>query len=181
MNNIVTVRICQCIGNSCTNTSSRNRCHAALAAQCFRQRATLHEFHRHEIGVAGLAPVVDAHDVRVVQASNALGLAAKALHKVRVNGMFGEQNLHRHVAVKQQVAGQEHISHSAATDTPRNLVALVNDLRILVRHTASRGYPCCLWGCGQCQCRIQYIAGNRTCQMPTSTGAHDIVHTFNKY
>ena len=117
----------------------------------------------------------------MVQASNALGLAAKALHEIRVNGVLGEQNLHGHIAVEQQVAGQEHVGHSAATDTPRNLVALVNDLRILVRHKALRGYPCCLWGCGQSQCCIQHITGNGTRQTPTSTGAHGIVHTFNKY
>ena len=101
VHHIVAVCIGKSIGNGSSNTSGRLCGHAAVAAQCFRQCAALHEFHSHEIGVAGLAPVVHAHNVRVVQAGHALGFAAEALHKVRVDGVLGEQHFHGYLAVEQ--------------------------------------------------------------------------------
>ena len=107
-----------------------------MAAQHFCKRATLHKLHSHEVRVARLAPVVDAHNVWVVQASNALGLAAKTLYKVRVYGVLGEKNLHSHIAVEQQVARHEHVGHSTAANALVEFVSIVNDDVLRIRHKA---------------------------------------------
>ena len=98
-----------------------------LVAQDLGQRAALHVLHGDEVGARVLAPVVDVDDVGVAEVGGRLGLAAEALDEVGVDGELGEQHLDRHLAVEQQVAGEEHVGHTAAPDPLVDLVAVVDE------------------------------------------------------
>ena len=100
------------------------------------QRAPLHIFHRHEIGIAGLAPVVDGHNVGVVQTSNGLGLAAESLNEVWVDGVLWEEDLESYFAVEEEVASQENVCHATTSDSGAEFIAVVDNRGVLVRHKA---------------------------------------------
>ena len=141
VHHVVAVCICKSIGNGHGNGGCRLCGHSARAAQCFGKGAAIHKFHGHEIGVAGLAPVVHAHNVGVVQPGNRLCLTAETLHEVGVNGVLGEQHLHCHVAVEKNVVRQEHIGHTPAPNALEKFVAIVHDRVIRIRHKALTRLP----------------------------------------
>ena len=114
----------------------------AVGADDLREAAALDVLHDDEVGAALLAPVVDGHDVGVVQVGRGLGLAAEALDERRVLGVLGEQHLDRHRPVEQQVAGQVDVGHAAAGQLAMQLVAIVEDGRALVGHTARSLVSC---------------------------------------
>ena len=89
------------------------------------QGTTWHIFHGHEVGVVATTPVVDAHDVGVIEICGRLSLATEALDESRVGGIFGEQNFDRYKAIKQDVASQIHVGHAAPTNALLHLVTIV--------------------------------------------------------
>ena len=129
-----------CIGKGASDVASHHGGIASgetsLLAKNGGQGAALHVLHCHEIGIAGLAPVVDGHDVGVVQASHGLGLAAEALDEVGVDGVLGEENLEGDFAVEEEVASQENVCHATTADTGAEFIAVVDNRGVLVRHKA---------------------------------------------
>jgi hypothetical protein len=87
------------------------RLQAAFGAEDVGQAAAVHELHHDVVRLRLLAPVVDAHDVGVVQVGGGLGLAPEALHERRVGGVLGEEHLHGDGPVEQQVPRQEDVGH----------------------------------------------------------------------
>ena len=83
-----------------------------------------------------MAPVVDGHDVGVVQASHGLGLSAEALDEVGVDGVLGEENLEGDFTVEEEVASQENFCHATTSDTGAEFIAVVDNRGVLVRHKA---------------------------------------------
>src|SRR5205085_304225 len=75
----------------------------ALAAEDVRQALAVDVLHDDVVGRALLAPVVDAHDVGVVQVGGGLRLAAEPGDERRVAGELGEEHLDRDGAGEQQV------------------------------------------------------------------------------
>ena len=70
----------------------------------------------------------------MVEVGGGLRLAAEPLDEGRVGGELGEQHLDRDRTVEQQVAGEEHVGHAAAPDAALQLVALVEDSGVGLRH-----------------------------------------------
>ena len=113
----------------------------SVGAEDVGQRAALHVLHGDEVGAGVLAPVVDVDDVGMAQVGRRLRLAAEPLDEVGVGGELGEQHLDRHLAIEQQVAGDEHVGHTAATDSLVDLVAVVENDGIVRGHSSSA----CVW------------------------------------
>ena len=103
------------------------RVQRALGADDLGEAAALDVLHDDEVGAALLAPVVDGHDVGVVEVGRGLRLAAEPLDEGRVLGVLGEQDLDRDGPVEQQVPGQVHVGHAAPRQAPVHLVAVVED------------------------------------------------------
>ena len=70
-----------------------------------------------------LAPVVDGHDVRVVEGGRGLGLGPEALEEHRVVGQRRVQQLDGHPALEHDVVGQEHDRGRAGADGREQPVA----------------------------------------------------------
>ena len=134
VHHIVAVCISKCVGNGSCHHGGRAGNQFALATKSVCQSATLHVFHRHEIGVAGLAPVIDTHNVRVVEAGHGLSLAAEALDEIGVHGVLGEEDLHCYIAVEEEVAGNKYVGHAASANTGAKFIAIIDDRGVLVRH-----------------------------------------------
>ena len=124
----------KCVGNLGTDARGHFCAQRAVATDDLGECVARHELHGHEVGAAVLTPVVDAHDVRVVQAGGGLGLAAEALHEVGVARVLGKEHLHRHLAVEQKVPGTEHLGHATPADAVDDLVPVVDEGGVPVRH-----------------------------------------------
>ena len=70
------------------------------AAQHIGHRSARYVFHHDVVGAALLAPVVDPHDVGVVEIGRRLGFATEALDKAWVVGELGEENLQRDFTIE---------------------------------------------------------------------------------
>ena len=116
----------------------------ALGAEDLRQGAPVDVLHDDEVGAVGLAPVVDADDVGVVEVGGRRGLPPEALHEGGVGGELGEQDLHGDGPVEQLVAGEEHLGHAAAAEPAVQLVAAVEDGGPGVRHAGLRLVRACV-------------------------------------
>ena len=99
----------------------------ALGAQDVGERAPVDVLHDDEVGAVGLAPVVDADDVGVVEVGGRGGLPPEPLDERLVGGELREQDLHGDRAVEQLVPGEEHLGHAAAPEAAVQLVATVED------------------------------------------------------
>ena len=100
---------------------------ATVALHDVGKRSALHVFHRDEIGAAVLAPVVDAHDVGMVQVGGGLRLAAEAFDEVWIGCELRKQDLDCNGSVEQQVARQQHVGHASAPNARFDLVPVVED------------------------------------------------------
>ena len=119
----------------CANPSAAAMSDATSAARCgcsgpfgpqdVGQAAALDVLHHDEVRALLLAPVVDRHDVRVVQVGGALRLTAEPLDEARIGGELREQHLDGDGAVEQLIAGEEDVGHAAARDAAVQLVATV--------------------------------------------------------
>ena len=101
----------------------------ALAAKDISQAAAIDQFHDDEIGVAGLAPVVDPDDVGVGQVGGGLGLAPEALDEGFVVGELGVEDLDGHFPAKQGVLAQIDVGHPAAGQVRREVITLGEGVR----------------------------------------------------
>ncbi len=111
------------------------------ADQCHfdgRKRTALGEHHseavavdelHHDERVRVLAPVVDRHDVRVVQARRRSGLTLEPLRRDRRVRRGG--NLHRNRPVEHAVARPVHVAHAAGPEMCADLVAIRKHFRDL--------------------------------------------------
>jgi hypothetical protein len=68
------------------------------------------------------ALVVDAHDVRVGQLRDGLGLADEPPHEVGVARQVSVHDLKRHLPVKPGVGGEVHGGHAAVRDARADVV-----------------------------------------------------------
>ena len=107
---------------------------ASLVAEDVGEAAPVDVLHDDVVGAGRLAPVVDADDVRVVEVGGRLRLAAEALDERRVVRELGEEHLERDRAVEQLVSSQEDVGHAAPTDPALQLVALVQNGGVGLRH-----------------------------------------------
>ena len=117
----------QCRGDVGGDVGGPVRMDAPLGSQHLGEAPALDVLHDDEVGALFLAPVVDAHDVRVVQVRRRLSLSPEALHEVGVTGEFVEQDLHGDRAVKQQVPRQVDVGHAAARYLAMQFVTVVED------------------------------------------------------
>ena len=99
----------------------------AFRADQLAERAALHVLHDDEVGAVLLTPVVDRHDVGVIEVGGRPRLAPETLDEGAVGGELGEQDLEGDGAVEEEVAGQEHLGHAAARDLLFDLVPGVED------------------------------------------------------
>jgi hypothetical protein len=86
---------------------------------------TADELHHHEVGVAGLAPVVDGDDVGVPEHARGAGLAAEPIDEGGIVGQIGMEDLERHIAVEDRVVGSVDLAHAAGSDAGYDLVPAV--------------------------------------------------------
>ena len=91
-----------------------DRVERRLLADQLLERAAREVLHRDVVGAVVGAAVVDADDVRVLQAGGGLRLAAEALDEAGVLGEPAVQQLQRDLAPELLVLGQEHVGHAAA-------------------------------------------------------------------
>ncbi len=82
--------------------------------------------HRDEVGVAELAAIEDADDVRVLEAGRGLGLAAEALDELLVLREAVVQHLDRDVAIEFVVVRQPDVGHASRAELVLDHVALVD-------------------------------------------------------
>ena len=81
--------------------------HASLAAEDLGEAAPVDVLHDDVVGAGGLAPVVDADDVRVVEVRGGLRLTPEPLDERRVLGELGEEHLERDRAIEQLVRAKK--------------------------------------------------------------------------
>jgi hypothetical protein len=110
----------------------------ALVRDQLGQALALDVLHDDEVRAVGLAPVVDADDVGVVQRRGRLGLAPEPLDEAGVGGQRREQHLDRHGPVEHLVTGQVDLGHAAAPEPPVQLVTPVEDDWPRLRHANLR-------------------------------------------
>ncbi len=115
--------------------------HASFAAEDLGEAAPVDVLHDDVVGAGGLAPVVDADDVRVVEVRRGLRLTPEALDERRVLRELGEEHLERDRAVEQLVSGQEDVGHASPTDPALQLVALVQNGGVGLRHVEAAYRP----------------------------------------
>ena len=132
---------CKCCCNFYCNVSGLLGRESFLLAQDVSKCVAFDELHRHEIGISGGTPVIDADNVWMVQVGSRLGLTAETLNKIGVGGELREENLDGYGTVEQNIAGQENISHSTATYSFVDLVSVVDDRFLFVRHARNRLVP----------------------------------------
>ena len=90
------------------------------------EAAALEQLEHHERHVV-LAPVVDRHDVRVVQRRRDLRLGAEAAEEPGVVGERGVQHLHRDAAPQADVVGDVDATARAGADRREQAVAAGED------------------------------------------------------
>ena len=107
---------------------------APLGAEHLGEAAPVDVLHDDVVGAGRLAPVVDAHDVGVVEVRRGLRLTPEPLDERRVLRELGEEHLQRDRTVEQLVTGQEDVGHASTTDPALQLVALVQNSGVGLRH-----------------------------------------------
>ena len=92
------------------------------------ERGALDVLHRDPVAAVGLAAVVDADDVRVLEAGRGLRLAPEALDELGVLGEALVQELERHAAAEHRVVGEPDVGHPAAAEPADQRVAVADPL-----------------------------------------------------
>ncbi len=115
--------LCGTVGMQCT-----------LGAEDLGEAAALDILHDDEVGAPFLAPVVDAHDVGVVEVGGRLRLASEPLHEARVIGELVEEHLDGNRSIEQLVACQVHVGHPAAGDLAMEFITPAENRRALSGH-----------------------------------------------
>src|SRR5258705_628055 len=72
--------------------------------------------HHNECTVSIFTHFVDGTDVWMVQRCRCLCFSEQSFLGEFISDRFGWQHLYRHLAIKQDILGQEHLTHSARTD-----------------------------------------------------------------
>jgi len=98
------------------------------------QRPAIDVLHHDEVGPRPFAPVVDGNDVRVGEVGGRLRLSTESPHEGLIDRELGEEDLEGHGAVEQQVFGQVHLGHAAPGYVADQLIAIVEDLGVLLGH-----------------------------------------------
>ena len=88
-----------------------------------------------------LAPVVDGHDVGVVEGGRGPGLGAEAPEEGLVVGQGRVQHLDRHPAAQADVVGHEHMPGTTAADRGQQPVAVAEDATDVVGHPRRTHVP----------------------------------------
>ena len=84
------------------------------------------ELHDHEVRVVGGAPVVDAHDARVVQDCCRASLSAEPLDETTVARQVLMQHLQGHVPGQDRVMGAIDLAHTTRCDPGDDLVTTLD-------------------------------------------------------
>ena len=100
------------------------------------ERGALDVLHRDPVAPVGLAAVVDADHVRVLEPGRGLRLAAEALDELRVLGEALVQELERDPAVEHRVVGEPDVRHPAAAEAADQRVAVADPLSRLERSSS---------------------------------------------
>ena len=108
------------------------------------ERGPLDVLHRDQVAAVGLAAVVDADDVRVLEPRRGLGLAPEALDELGVLGEPLVQELKRDLAAEHLVVGQPDVGHPAAARAGDERVAVADPLSVL-RAPSSRARFSMTW------------------------------------
>ena len=108
--------------------------HPALATQDVGEAASVDVLHDDVVRAGRFTPVVDTDDVRVVEVRRGLCLTTEALDKRRVLRELRKQHLQRDRPIEKLIAGEEDISHAPAPDPALELVALVQNGGVGLRH-----------------------------------------------
>ena len=111
MHHAVRVRVLERTGDLRADGRDLARRERAAGVQDVAEALAVDELHHEERAVRVLAPVVDRHHVRVVEARGRPGLAPEALARTL---RLRRRQLHRHPAVEQHVARGEDLAHAAA-------------------------------------------------------------------
>ena len=82
--------------------------------QQLAQVLALDELHDHVVDALVAPPVVDVHDVDVVEVGGRLGLPPEALDEALVGGVLRVEDLDGHPAVEETVVADPHVGHPAA-------------------------------------------------------------------
>ncbi len=106
-----------------------SRKEGTFTAKDITKAAAVDQFHDDEIGVAGLAPVVDPDDVGVGEVGGGLSLPPESLHECFVVRELSVQHLDRHFATKEGVLAEIHVGHPAAGQVRREVITLGKGVR----------------------------------------------------
>ena len=88
-----------------------------------------------------LAPVVDGHDVGVVEGGRGPGLGPEPAQEGVVVGQGRVQHLDRHPAAQAHVVGDEHVPGTTAADRRQQPVAVAEDATDVVGHPRRTHVP----------------------------------------
>jgi len=153
VHDVVLVRVAQRVQHPNLVLEGALRLDRAALAQQVAQGVPLDQFH-HDVGhrdaggrVGSLPGVVDADDVRVVQAGSCLRLPLEAHLEGAVGGQIDAQPFDRDLAIQPQIAGSPDLGHAAASDDRLELVTASQDHWLighgtspfLLRHAAHSG------------------------------------------
>jgi hypothetical protein len=98
----------------------------SAAGQELRERPPFDELHHDVLPVAVCAGVVDADDVRLVQAGRRLGLAPEPSHEAGVARELREQDLDRDRPAEDRVEASVDLGHPALADPSLDAVAVAD-------------------------------------------------------
>ena len=88
------------------------------------QAIPLHQLHHHEIRAVRLPPVVDAHDVGMVQVGGGLGLPSEPANEGLVLTVGAGKDFDRHPPAQGQIHRQIHIGHASLGQVAHQSVAI---------------------------------------------------------
>ena len=92
------------------------------------ERLALDVLHDDVVGPVGLAPIVDADEVRLVEAGRGLGLPAEALDEGGVVQQSLKEDLDGDAPSEGEILAQVHVGHAAAAELAQHAVAAAHDL-----------------------------------------------------
>jgi hypothetical protein len=129
------VGIVQAVGHLEPHLEGLGRGEAVPPVQEIPKAAPLEELKHQVRAVLGLAPVVDPHDVGVVERRRLLGLGSEAAQEDLVLGQAGVKDLHRHAPTQGDVLGEEDVGRAPRSDGRHQAVPAAQDSADLVGHS----------------------------------------------
>ncbi len=121
VNDPVFVGVGQAVANAFDDGDGLDRIDRAVVGG-IEERLAVHQLHHDVRHAVGIAKIIDANQVRMIEAGHRLGLAFEGLVELRVLAELARQDLDRDIAVEAPLASPVHGSHPALGDESMELI-----------------------------------------------------------